>query len=313
MPSKSRLAYRGFMYLYYQECLLFMQHSKRWGKRQKTGVKCMIVEFIIVLAGLIISWVLFNRFPQIKGRFSIDSLLRISVIIPARNEEKNLPLLLDDLKKQSTLIYEIICVDDGSADDTVKIASSFGARVISLQDKPEDWTGKTWACQNGADAARGDLFLFLDADVRLSVDGIGTLLYAYEENGSVISVQPYHQTEKIYEYFSLFFNLIQYAANGLGLPKKKNAGLYGPVILISRSDYYAIDGHRSVKNSVVEDMDLGERLKQSKIDFHLFLGNRDIAYRMYGDGFKSLLQGWIKNLAAGMAKINIGVLLMSFL
>ncbi|MGV8906829.1 MAG: hypothetical protein ACOH15_09545, partial [Acetobacterium sp.] len=69
----------------------------------------MSVENIIILAGLMLSAVLFNYFPLLARDQHKQSLLKISVIIPARNEEKNLPLLLDDLQKQRLLINEIIC------------------------------------------------------------------------------------------------------------------------------------------------------------------------------------------------------------
>lgn len=69
----------------------------------------------------------------------------VTVIIPARNEEHNLALLLHDLSRQSTKPAEIICVDDQSADRTADVARSFSARLISVEKKPADWTGKSYA------------------------------------------------------------------------------------------------------------------------------------------------------------------------
>lgn len=274
----------------------------------------MSITCIIILAGLLLSAVLFNRFPVLQRARKDGPSLKISVIIPARNEEKNLPLLLNDLQKQRLSIDEIICVDDDSVDSTGKIALSYGARLISLNEKPEGWMGKSWACQNGADAARGDLFLFLDADVRLGPNGTSRLLQAYEDERCVISVQPYHKMIKRYEELSLFFNFIQFAANGLGLPyRNKNIGLYGPVILISRSDYQEIGGHDSIKASIIDDMALGEKLKSKGIPFKLFLGDKDISFRMYGGGLKDLVQGWTKNQATGAMKTPLAVFLMVFL
>jgi len=274
----------------------------------------MILNIIEVFAGLIISLLLFYRFPMLKKSTDLKRPYKVSVIIPARNEEKNIPLLLQDLNKQTYSTYEIICVDDCSEDNTANIVSSYGVSLLSIKNKPEDWTGKAWACEKGAESASGDLLLFLDADVRLQPLAISNLLSTYDENQCVISVQPYHQTEKKYEQFSLFFNLIQIAANGTSsVLKFKNPGLYGPVILINRDTYRAIEGHTSAKSSIVDDLALGEKLTQKGFPFKLYLGGKDISFRMYGGGFKKLLQGWTKNYATGAMKTPLLLFVMVFL
>ena len=273
----------------------------------------IIIEIVIVLIGLAVTPVLFYHFPRLPETSSRNGHFpTISVIIPARNEEKNLSLLLKDLHTQSAAPFEIICVDDESSDSTTQIAESYGVKVFSLHDKPQCWTGKSWACQNGANAAKGELLLFLDADVRLEHNGILRLMEAYSDCNCTISVQPFHKTETAYEKFSMLFNFIQIAANGTALPNPLGVGLYGPVILISKSDYNKIGGHESVKQSIVEDMDLGARLKEVGIPYMLFAGDKDISFRMYGDGLKGLLQGWIKNMAAGALKTPPHVLGMVF-
>ena len=273
----------------------------------------LLIEFVIVLIGLAMTPILFYHFPALpKVRNESVRFPTVSVIIPARNEEKTLPLLLEDLKNQSLVPYEVICVDDASEDGTARVAQSYRACVISLKNKPDGWMGKNWACQNGANAATGDLLLFLDADVRLGRDGLRKLMQAHADSGCTISVQPYHQTEKAYEQCSMLFNLVQIAANGTALPRPHNVGLCGPVILIARSDYTRIGGHESVKKCVVEDMALGYLLKQAKIPYRLFVGNPDVAFRMYGDCLKSLLQGWVKNIAVGAAKTPASVFWMVF-
>jgi len=280
----------------------------------------MLYNIILIASGLLMSLLLFHRFPFLSKSvgsnppYGSNSSYKISVVIPARNEEINLSFLLQDLKQQIYPIHEIICVDDCSLDNTAKIAASLGAKVLAITDKPEDWTGKSWACQKGGETVSGDIILFLDADVRLSPNAISSLMQTYDENKCVISVQPYHLIEKSYEQFSFIFNLMQVAANGTSMILNiGNVGLYGPVILIDKEIYRSIDGHLSAKNSIVDDLALGKKLTQSGFPFKLFLGGDDISFRMYGGGFSDLLNGWTKNFATGALKTPPLLFLMAFL
>jgi Glycosyltransferases involved in cell wall biogenesis len=284
----------------------------------------MIVVGVMIWLGLAASWLLFYRFPGLERGDPQDrgnQIPRLSIIIPARNEEQNLALLLGDLRNQTLEIHEIICIDDGSTDQTARIATAAGARLITSAPRPAGWLGKSWACQQGGEAATGTLLLFLDADVRLSPTGIDKLLKAHQKTGRVISVMPYHQIENRTEALSLFFNCIQMGANGLGLParrgKNKSAnpyqiGLYGPVILISQADYQAVGGHAAIRDSIVDDMALGQKLREKDIPFALFMGDHDVSYRMYRGGLRQLVQGWTKNQAAGVAKTPLLILVLVF-
>lgn len=103
-----------------------------------------VLELGLVLAGLAAAGILFRRFPKLpEGEPRSSGLPPVSVIIPARNEEETLPLLLADLKCQTAAPFEILCVDDDSADDTARVARAGGARVISVQEKPAGWIGKS--------------------------------------------------------------------------------------------------------------------------------------------------------------------------
>ncbi|MHB8963884.1 MAG: glycosyltransferase family 2 protein [Saccharofermentanales bacterium] len=262
-----------------------------------------MVDLIIVIIGMFCCILLFYKIPSPDGHCSSQQRLPVSVVIPARNEEQNIALLLEDLMKQTVQPFEIICVDDGSTDRTAETILDNGATLVRTETKPDGWIGKSWACHNGAGSVQGDLILFLDADVRLHPDALEELCCSYHTNGGVISVQPYHRVRHPYEQLSFFFNLVQIAGNGLGsLFQKNRIGLFGPVILIGREDYIAINGHNGARGSITDDLALGDRLKKADINFRLFLGGRNISYRMYSSGLKDLFQGWTKNFATGASK-----------
>ena len=157
-----------------------------------------------------------------------------SVIIPARNEEHNLPTLLGSLASQTLKLHEIIVVDDCSTDRTAELARQLGATVIHSQPLPGGWRGKTWACHQGAKAATGDLLLFVDADTWFEPGGLAHALSAY--NQGAFSVGPYHAVRKPYEELSLFFNLNMVVGT---VPN----GLFGQMLLVDRESYQRIGGH----------------------------------------------------------------------
>ncbi|SHJ10344.1 glycosyltransferase [Parasporobacterium paucivorans] len=274
----------------------------------------MKIDLIIIFTGLAAAILLFYRFPVIKKEAVTKEEMKLSVIIPARNEEDTLPLLLSDLRAQKVTAHEIICVDDNSTDATASRIESYGVRPQSLKGKPEHWIGKSWAAQAGADLAVGELLLFLDADVRMDENGLARLLQSYKSDPMVLSVQPYHKVIMGYENFSFFFNMIQTAANGLALPfRNRKSGLYGPIILIRKEDYYKVGGHESVRSDIIEDMAFAQQLRKKNIPYRLLLGDNGISYRMYGGGFKELCQGWIKNQASGALRTPLWLVLMVFI
>lgn len=290
----------------------------------------MIFNLTILILGLIASLYLFWRLPNLSNLVLTENTaepkttsedvaggvgLSVSIIIPARNEAETLPLILADLKRQTLQPLEIICVNDGSSDQTRDVVLGAGGNVMLLDitDKPKDWMGKAWACLKGAEQAKGRLLLFLDADVRLAPGGLAKLLGTYESSNCTISVQPYHRISKAYEELSMFFNVILIGANGTGLPtKNSNVGLYGPLILISKADYEGIGGHRAAQKTITDDLALGDALTSAGKKYKLFLGGGDISFRMYAEGIKALLHGWTKNFATGAGKTPARLRILMF-
>jgi len=277
----------------------------------------MIFNFISIILGFFFFFYLFSKFPLIGDEINqVEKHSKdpsISIIIPARNEEHNLPNLLKDLDKQKYRIDEIICVDDDSTDTTAKIIKDSGAKYLNINYLPSGWKGKTWACQNGAKIASGDLLLFVDADVRFSSRAVRLLVNHYQKNKNPISVQPYHQVEKRHEYFSLFFNMIQICSTSLSIHKaKKHVGFYGPVLLISKDLFLKYDGYEAVKNSVIEDFNLGKFYNSKHIIIDLLMGGKEIKFKMYPNSIFEVVEGWSKNFSSGAISIKLTLFVLIF-
>lgn len=232
---------------------------------------------------------------------------RLSVVIPARNEERTLPLLLASLAAQERKADEVIVVDDDSEDATAEVASRHGARVVAAGPKPDDWMGKSWACWQGARAAAGDTLVFLDADTTLSTGGLAALERTLAADGGLVGVQPYHAIRKPYETLAAFFNVVLMASlnafsmRGRSVPP---SGSFGPCMACSRSDYLAAGGHEAVRHAIVEDMAIGRRFQDAGMPVTCYAGRGTVCFRMYPDGLAQLVEGFTKNMAIGASDIR---------
>lgn len=236
----------------------------------------------------------------------------VSIIIPARNEEKSLPILLASLRDQHFTPDEIIVVVGQSEDRTKETAEVEGARTIQSEPLPKGWLGKPWACYQGAKVAKGEILIFLDADAFIEKDGLKKIVETYVKKDGAVSIQPYHKTGRLYEQLSAFFNIIMMGAMGTFSVMGnliKPIGLFGPCVVMRQKYYFESGGHREVKSKVVEDLALGERLKRQKIPIYCYGGKGSISFRMYPNGMGELIDGWSKGFATGAVKTYIPILL----
>jgi 4,4'-diaponeurosporenoate glycosyltransferase len=229
--------------------------------------------------------------------------LRVSVIIPARDEARSLPSLLASLGRQSAPASEVIVVDDGSRDGTGELARASGARVVRVDGPPPGWLGKPWACHQGAMAASGDLLVFLDADVRLAPDALAALVALHGEVGGLVSVQPYHAAAPGAEELSAVFNAAAVLGSGetARWRTRRRRAAFGPCIVTDRLAYHDGGGHAAVRAEIVEDMALARNFAAGGRPVTCRLGGDLVRFRMYPDGFGALLDGWTKNIATGAA------------
>jgi cellulose synthase/poly-beta-1,6-N-acetylglucosamine synthase-like glycosyltransferase len=243
--------------------------------------------------------------------------LRLSVIIPTRNEEHNLPNCLHTLLAQSDNLFplgtdwEIIVIDDDSTDRTRAVALEAAAQhpglyildapPLNLLAKDRAFTGKTNACWHGAQAAHGRWLLFTDADtLHEPNDLIHALHEAEKYRAALLSYSPRQIVTGFWQraLMPLIFSELTmvYPSAQVNDPDTRIAAANGQFILVDRDAYFAVGGHRAVGRSVLEDVDLAWNIKRSKHTLRFRYAPDALSTRMY-TGFSDMLEGWSKNLA----------------
>jgi glycosyltransferase involved in cell wall biosynthesis len=260
----------------------------------------------------LLGWGLALRLPMLPAPAQEVEARRVSVLIPARNEEATLPHLLTALAAQTITPLEVIVVDDHSSDGTAAIATQAALgggegldplpiRVLQPPPLPAGWCGKTWALHHGVLASRGAVLVFLDADTEPEPTFLARLLDRHRELGGLVSVQPYHRTERPYEQLSLLFNLVGLMAVPLG----PGCGVaFGPALACSRADYDQAGGHAAVAGKVVEDWFLAHCFEAAGLPVSAFIGADQIAYRMYPGGLGEMVIGFDKNFATAAGEVR---------
>lgn len=258
-------------------------------------------------------WTVFLRLREVphEGEQTTPEL-KLSIVVPARNEEDNLSRLLPSLNDPAFPPHEILVVDDHSSDRTADIARSHGATVVSGAGLPDGWYGKPWACQQGAGAAGGDFLLFLDADLVVEAGGLRKLAgLAAKEPDAVHSVCPYHRIERPFEELSSFFNAVMVLGMNAFTPKGADAGeigLFGQAMLLSKKNYEAVGGHQRVKAQVLENFHLSHHFREAGIACRCYLGKSTLAMRMFPGGFRDLVAGWSKGFVSGAGNTPRGAM-----
>ncbi|MEL3407891.1 4,4'-diaponeurosporenoate glycosyltransferase, partial [Escherichia coli] len=166
---------------------------------------------VIVTMSMACGAFIFNRRHQLNAKTLNFNHKALTIIIPARNEEKRIGHLLHSIIQQQVPV-DVIVMNDGSTDETARVARSYGATVVDVVDDTDGkWYGKSHACYQGVTHACTNRIAFVDADVTfLRKDAVETLInqYQLQDEKGLLSVQPYHITKRFYEGFSAIFNLM---------------------------------------------------------------------------------------------------------
>ena len=271
---------------------------------------------ILIVAALCASGIgcgcwLFVRMRTVPLLRNQSSLPTFSVVIPARNEADNLPRLLLSMRESRAKPAEVVVVDDGSTDTTAAVARAHGVTVIVSQPLPEGWTGKAWACWQGAAEATAEVLVFLDADTFFAREGLTRMVaWSGGDPRVAVSALPYHATELWYEELSLFFNLMMAAGSG-GFSASGEAKLFGQSLVIGRDLYYAAGGHSAVRANRLENLAMSPHISAAGGTLRTAVGRGVLLMRMFPEGFAQLLESWSRSAVVGAGETQVRTLLLS--
>ena len=227
---------------------------------------------------------------------------QVQVIVPARNEQECVGACLESLVNQQGIAFQITVVDDGSTDSTHAIAESFsGVRVISAEEPAPGVTGKCNALISAARNEQAKWLLFTDADtVHYPGSLAGAVAEAGERGVDLLSYSPEQETGIWSEHILLpvvFAELARaYPPARVNNPADPTVAANGQYILVRRSVYETLGGHRRVADKVLEDVELARIFKSAGHKIWFRMGTGKVRTRMYRN-FGSMIEGWTKNLA----------------
>jgi glycosyltransferase involved in cell wall biosynthesis len=237
-----------------------------------------------------------------------EHLIELTVIVPARNEEACLGACLESLISQSEEIFELgrdwelVVVDDHSADGTQKIARSFaGVTVVEADALEKGWTGKANAIWTAARKARGRWLLFTDADTVHEAGDLRRAIHEAQRNkAGMLSYSPRQLVSGLAQRTLMplvFCELaLAYPPAKVSDPNQRIAAANGQFLLVEREAYRRLGGHASVADRVLEDVELAVLAKRRKVGLRFRYADDAVSTRMYRTT-AAMVEGWTKNLA----------------
>ena len=252
----------------------------------------LLAVLIPINVGILACWSYFlifviwsiSRSPKLEwsARFRIESKPKVSIIVPARNEENSISKCIQSLLSQDYDNYEVIAIDDSSTDETLSIISKLSENdnrlmVVKSPPRPDDWVGKNWACFHGYKKSTGEILLFTDADSVHKSDvlssAINTMMH---DDLDAVTLVPKLLCYDLITKFTLpvlsVFLHSRYSPLRVNNPKNKIGYFFGSFYLISKKNYEKIGTHEEVRQELVEDGALGRRVKEQGMKLRLIRG-----------------------------------------
>ena len=248
-----------------------------------------------------------RRVPRIDATGQPRQSPLVSVVVPARNEEKLLPGCLAALAAQDFTPLEVVVVDDHSSDGTRQVAEAArGVRLVLAPERPAGWAGKCWAAWQGARAARGEWLLFLDADALTEPACLrATLADAQRAEADLLAAMPRADCASTWEALAqpvmLFLLLWHLHPERVNDPRDPTAAAPGSFLFFRRVAYEKMGGHEAVRGQVVEDLKLAQLVKQSGLKLRLAAAPHLVATRRPLTR-RELWNGWCRVAVDGLGR-----------
>jgi chlorobactene glucosyltransferase len=246
--------------------------------------------------------------PRLRDYEPLPSGPLVSVIIPARNEARNIERCVRSVLATQYSPIEVIVVDDRSTDGTAEIvepAVEKRLRLVRGGELPNGWFGKQWAIMQGYRAAKGELLLFTDADTRHEPELLPRAVRGLQdERVDLFTVLPRQEMRTFWErliqphVFVALESRFAYLASVNRARTYWNAIANGQFILTTRAAYEAVGTHEAVKHSVADDVMLAQNYVRAGKDIFIAQAREFMTTRMYGS-LREIIAGWSKNLASG--------------
>lgn len=263
----------------------------------------------------------FTPLPPTPRHYFDEQAPPVSICIPARNEANSIERCVRSAVDQQYPKHRVFVLDDGSTDgtsdilDTLEEQYSHVLQIISGKPKPNDWLGKSWACHQLSEHADGEILIFIDADTWLEPEATPRVVRTMGSDVvDFISLWPMQKFGSFWEktviplvYFALLTLLpTRYVYNyPKWLPSFLKevvnplfAAANGQFVAFKKKAYRAIGGHQSVKNQVVEDVELAKNIKRNGFRMRMYHGKNAVSCRMY-ESHQQLWDGFRKNFFAG--------------
>lgn len=265
-----------------------------------------IISFVFLCLRLIIALVNFLTRPTNFTVSLPEENPTVSILIPARNEEHNLPALLKSLSKLTYPDYEVIICDDHSTDSTPEILDKFtqqtgNFRWFTSEELPAGWLGKNFACHQLAEKATGDYLLFLDSDVHVQPDFLSPLItQAVQTKLSLLSIFPrqvmHSQGEKSTVPLMNWILLSLLPLPLVRLSQKPSlAAANGQFMQFEAGNYRENRWHEQVKAENVEDILIMKRMKKAGYRAEVLANFGAVSCRMYSS-YREAVEGFSRNI-----------------
>ena len=272
----------------------------------------LILSTILFFLALIIIYWIHNQYHLdivVTPVPAPTSAPKVSVCIPARNEETNIRRCVEAVLRQDYPNFEIIVLDDRSTDSTLTLLKEIASRdsrllPISGSDLPEGWAGKPHALYQASAVAKGEWLCFVDADTFLAPNALSAVYAkAIETQADLFTVMTKQILGSFWERTVMPLVMtalsVGFSPRKVNDPSRRDAVANGQFIFIKRSIYDLIGGHERIKDQIVEDKALSENVKWNGHRLVVANGMQLVSTRMY-TSLETMWEGWTKNIYLGL-------------